>query len=49
MSDVFKLAAILEFDLELDGHFLPTRVELFQDTERKRHYSGFTSDGQSVR
>jgi len=36
MSDVFKLVAILEFDLELDGHFLPTRVELFQDTERKR-------------
>ena len=38
MSDVFKLVAILEFDLELDGHFLPTRVELFQDTERKRHW-----------
>src|SRR6266542_180312 len=28
-SDVFKLIAILEFDLELDGHFLPTRVELY--------------------
>ena len=37
-SDVFKLVAILEFDLELDDHFLPTRVELFQDTERKRRW-----------
>lgn len=33
-SDVFKLISTLEFDLEIDGHFLPTRLELFQDTER---------------
>lgn len=33
-SNVFKLISTLEFDLEIDGHFLPTRLELFQDTER---------------
>ena len=33
-SDVFKLLSTLEFDLEVNGHFLPTRLELFQDTER---------------
>jgi len=33
-SDVFKLISTLEFDLEVNGHFLPTRLELFQDTER---------------
>lgn len=38
VSDVFKLVATLEFDLEIDGHFLPTRIELFQDTERERHW-----------
>lgn len=37
-SDVYKLVTTLEFDLELGGHFLPTRVELFQDTERPRHW-----------
>jgi len=37
-SDVFKLVSTLEFDLEFGGHFLPTRVELFQDTERKTHW-----------
>jgi len=37
-SDVFKLIATLEFDLEVGGHFLPTRIELFQDTERKRRF-----------
>jgi len=37
-SDVFKLIVTLEFDLEVGGHFLPTRVELFQDTERKRRF-----------
>jgi hypothetical protein len=37
-SDVFKLIATLEFDLELNNHFLPTRVELFQDTERKNRF-----------
>src|SRR6266536_1550372 len=29
---VFRLVATLEFDLEMEGHFLPTRVELFLDT-----------------
>lgn len=37
-SDVFKLIATLEFDLEVAGHFLPTRIELFRDTERRRFY-----------
>ena len=37
-SDVFKLVTTLEFDLEVGKHFLPTRIELFQDTERKRHW-----------
>ena len=37
-SDVFKLVTVLEFDLELGSHFLPTRVELFQDTERPRRW-----------
>ena len=37
-SDVYRLVTTLEFDLELGGHFLPTRVELFQDTERRRHW-----------
>lgn len=34
-SDVFKLISTLEFDLEIGGHFLPTRLELFQDTENE--------------
>jgi hypothetical protein len=38
VSDVFKLVTILEFDLEIGDHFLPTRVELFQDTERKKRW-----------
>jgi hypothetical protein len=37
-SDVFKLVEVLEFDLEVGGHFLPTRVELFRDTERKNRW-----------
>ena len=37
-SVVFKLVTTLEFDLVVGTHFLPTRVELFQDTTRKRHY-----------
>lgn len=37
-SDVFKLVTTLEFDLQLRGQFMPTRVELFQNTERKRHF-----------
>jgi hypothetical protein len=34
-SDVFKLISTIEFDLEINGHLLPTRLELFQDTERE--------------
>jgi len=37
-SDVFKLVTTLEFDLEVGDHFLPTRIELFQDTERKKRW-----------
>jgi hypothetical protein len=37
-SDVFKLVTTLEFDLEVGKHFVPTRIELFQDTERKRRW-----------
>jgi hypothetical protein len=37
-SDIFKLVTTLEFDLEVGNHFLPTRIELFQDTERKQRW-----------
>ena len=37
-SDIFKLVTTLEFDLEVGNHFLPTRIELFQDTEQKRRW-----------
>lgn len=37
-SDVFKLVTTLEFDLVVGKHFLPTRIELFRDTARKRHF-----------
>ena len=37
-SDVFKLIETLEFDMEIKGHFLPTRIELFQDTERSNRF-----------
>lgn len=37
-SDVFKLVSTVEFDLSIGNQFLPTRVELFQDTERKRFF-----------
>jgi hypothetical protein len=37
-SDIFKLITTLEFDLEVGNHFLPTRVELFQDTERDHRW-----------
>jgi hypothetical protein len=37
-SDVYQLVKTIEFDMELEGKFLPTRVEVFQDTQRKRHY-----------
>jgi hypothetical protein len=37
-SDIFKLVTTLEFDLEVGNHFLPTRIELFQDTERNQRW-----------
>ena len=37
-SDVFKLITTLEFDLVVRNHFLPTRIEVFQDTARKRRF-----------
>lgn len=37
-SDIFKLITTIEFDLVVRNHFLPTRIELFQDTSRKRHF-----------
>jgi hypothetical protein len=37
-SDLYELVTTLEFDLELGGHFLPTRIELFRDLERPRHW-----------
>ncbi|MBI4664486.1 MAG: hypothetical protein HY735_37310 [Verrucomicrobia bacterium] len=37
-SDVFKLVTTLEFDLVVRNQFLPTRIELFQDTTRPRHF-----------
>lgn len=37
-SDVFRLADTLEFDLEIGEEFIPTRLELFEDTERKNHW-----------
>src|SRR5439155_16983541 len=37
-SDVYRLVKTIEFDMELEGKFLPTRVEVFQDTQRKRHF-----------
>jgi hypothetical protein len=37
-SDLFRLVTTLEFDLEVGDHFLPTRIELFQDTEQKRRW-----------
>lgn len=37
-SDIYKLITTMEFDLEVGDHFLPTRIELFQDTERANHF-----------
>lgn len=37
-SHVFKLITTLEFDLVVRNHFLPTRIELFQDTSRRRRF-----------
>lgn len=34
-SSIYVLVDTIEFDLEVCGHFLPSRVELFKDTERK--------------
>jgi len=38
ISDVYRLVKTVEFDLEIRGKFLPARVEVFQDTERKRRF-----------
>ena len=37
-SEVFKLITTLEFEIVVGHHFLPTRIELFQDTNRKRRF-----------
>ncbi len=37
-SAVFKLVTTLEFDLCVGEHFLPTRIEVFQDTESDNHF-----------
>lgn len=37
-SDVYRLVKTVEFDLEIRGKFLPARVEVFQDTERRRRF-----------
>lgn len=37
-SAVFKLVTTLEFDLSVGDHFLPTRIEVFQDTELETHF-----------
>src|SRR5437899_1295601 len=37
-SDVYQLVKTIEFDLEMGDKFLPTRVEVFRDTQRKRHF-----------
>src|SRR5437870_10059937 len=37
-SDIYELVKTIEFDLEVGDKFLPTRVEVFRDTQRKRHF-----------
>src|SRR4051812_23940581 len=37
-SDVYELVKTIEFDMEVGEKFLPTRVEVFRDTQRKRHF-----------
>ena len=37
-SDVFRLVATYEFDLQIGVHFHPTRIELFQDTQRTKRW-----------
>ena len=36
-SDVYELVKTIEFDMEVGDKFLPTRVEVFHDTQRKAH------------
>jgi hypothetical protein len=38
ISDVFQLVKTVEFDVETGGKFLPTRVEVLQDTQHKRRF-----------
>jgi hypothetical protein len=38
ISDVYQLVQTLEFDLNVAGNFVRARVELFQNTARKRHW-----------
>ena len=33
-SGVFRLISTVEFDLDVNGHLLPTRLELFQNSEQ---------------
>ncbi len=37
-SDVFRLVATYEFDLQIGACFHPTRIELFRDTQRTRRW-----------
>ena len=37
-SDIYELVRTIEFDMEMGDKFLPTRVEVFRDTQRKRHF-----------
>lgn len=48
-SDVFQLLTTLEFDLELPGDMVPTRIELFQDTERKTRWRARVWERESCR
>lgn len=48
-SAVFKLTTTLEFDLELPGDLVPTRIELLQDTERKTRWRARVWERESCR
>jgi hypothetical protein len=37
-SGVYELVKTIEFDLEVGEKFLPTRIEVFEDTQRRRHF-----------
>lgn len=37
-SAVFELMRVLELDITLGDDFIPTRIELFRDTERDDHF-----------